>query len=165
MQIRDLIPWHRREHDLKDSREEDNPLVALQRDMNRVFDRFWSHFNGSGGGLVPFGGSPRVDVSETDDAVEVSVELPGLDEKDIDVSVTEDLLTIKGEKKDEHEEKRKGYYVSERRWGSFYRSIPLPPGVASDKAEASFKKGVLSVSLPKTTEAQAKVKKIEVKAA
>lgn len=167
MQISDLIPWSRdRKEVARQQGDSENPLLNLQRDINRVFDDFWSRFDrstGASNGLLSVTG-PRTDVTETDEAVEVSVELPGMDEKDIDVSLSDDVLTIRGEKKAEREEKKKGYYLAERSYGSFYRSIPLPPGVDSEKAEAQFKKGVLTVSLPKTPEAQAKVRKIEVKA-
>lgn len=167
MQISDLIPWSRTHKDLARRQDNsDNPLLGLQRDINRVFDDFWSRFDrsiGASSGILSTAG-PRTDVSETDDAVEVSVELPGIDEKDIDISLNNDVLTIRGEKKAEREEKKKGYYLSERSYGSFHRSIPLPPGVDSEKADAQFKKGVLTVSLPKTPEAQEKVRKIAVKA-
>lgn len=167
MQISDLIPWSRdRKEVARQQGDGDNPLLNLQRDINRVFDDFWSRFDRSAGvsnGRLSVTG-PRTDVTETDEAVDVSVELPGMDEKDIDVSLSDDVLTIRGEKKAEREEKKKGYYLAERSYGSFYRSIPLPPGVDSEKAEAQFKKGILTVTLPKTPEAQAKVRKIEVKA-
>ena len=108
---------------------------------------------------------PRSDVVETEDGIEVTVELPGLEQKDIEVSLSDEALTIKGEKKVERKDEKKGYYISERSYGSVFRSIPLPAGVDSDKAEASFKNGVLTVELPQRPEAKAKVKKIEVKTA
>ena len=167
MQIKDLIPWGRREPELSPTAADDHPILSLQREMNRVFDSFWNRFDRPFGGLDGgFGQAlPRTDVVETDNAVEVSVELPGLEEKDIDVSLTGDVLTIRGEKKAAREESRKGYYLSERSYGAFHRAIPLPSGIDSDNAKADFKKGVLTISLPKTREAQAKAKKIEVKAA
>lgn len=174
MQINDLIPWNRERKDVAQSQgESSNPLQSLQRDINRVFEDFWTRFEGS----TPFGRSapaasgflsvadPRADVSESEDAVEVSVELPGMTEKDIDVSLSDDAVTIRGEKKSEREDRKSGYYLAERSYGSFYRRIPLPPGIDSEKAEATFKNGVLSVTLPKTAEAQEKVRKIEVKGA
>lgn len=168
MQIRDLIPWGQRGSSTGGlaKQEEESPVLSLQRDINRVFDQFWRRFETapfSGFENVFGGGSPRTDIAETDKEIEVSVELPGMDEKDIEVSMTEDTLTIKGEKKGEREEKKKGYYLHERSYGSFYRSIPLPSGVDTDKANAEFKKGVLTVTLPKTPEAQARVKRIEVR--
>lgn len=168
MQIRDLIPWGRsREATRVEVAGGDNPVMHLQRDINRVFEDFWSRFErpfaGISGALTGFG--PTTDVTETDEAVEVAIELPGLSEKDVEVSLTDDVLTIRGEKKRESEDKRMGVYISERSWGSFYRMVPLPPGVDTDKASASFKRGVLTVTLPKTPEAQSKVRRIEVKAA
>ncbi len=163
MQIKDLIPWARKD-DGGDPRENDtNPIAALQRDMNRVFENFWSRF-----GEVDWpwgGGEAKSDVVETDGAIEVSIELPGMEMKDIDVTVTDDMLTVKGEKKVEREEEKKGYYLSERSYGAIYRTIPLPPGVDPDKAEATFRNGVLTVRLPQTPEAQARAKHIDVKPA
>lgn len=163
MQIKDLIPWARKEHAPHPKTDQDNPLATLQRDMNKVFDSFWNRF-----GAIdwPFGGGEaKSDVVETADAIEVSIELPGMDMKDIEVSVSDDLLTIKGEKKVERQEEKKGYFLSERSYGAVYRSIPLPPGVDGEKAEASFRNGVLTIRLPQTPEAKAKVKHIEVKSA
>jgi len=166
MQIRDLIPWNRNKQAVTQKNEgEESPLQSLQRDINRVFDDFWSRFDrpfsGSNGFLTA--GAPRTDVSETDEEVEIAVELPGLDEKDIEVNLTDDVLTIRGEKKEEREEKKRGYYMSERSYGAFHRMIPLPPGVDTDKADANFRHGVLTIRLPRTLESKAKVKRIEVK--
>lgn len=161
MQIKDLIPWANKAHEPEGKSDEHNPIAALQRDMNNVFENFW---NRAGQIDLPWGGKDaKSDVVETEDHVEASIELPGMDMKDIDVTVSDDMLTIKGEKKVERQEDKKGYYLSERSYGSIYRTIPLPPGVDSEKAKASFKNGVLTVTLPKTPEAQAKVKHIEVK--
>lgn len=165
MAIKDLMPWSKRGGALA-RREGDDPIIALQRDMNRLFEDFWKRFE-----TAPFaatGGDftgPRADVAETDKAIEVTVELPGMDEKDIEVSLADDVLTVKGEKKAEREEKQKGYHLSERSFGSFYRSIPLPAGVATDKISAEFRKGVLTVTMPKTPEAAARTKRIAVKGA
>jgi HSP20 family protein len=169
MQISDLIPWGRGKDKTPTTQEDTaaNPLVALQRDINHVFEDFcrkveagWSGHNNVVG---MFG--PNTDVTETDTNVEVSIELPGMTEDDIDISLSHDTMTIRGEKKIEHEEERKGIYMSERSYGSFMRTLPLPASVDADKADATFKNGVLTVSLPKTAEAQANVKRIPVKAA
>jgi HSP20 family protein len=165
MQIKDLIPWNRKGSEIAQRDESEHRLFGLQREMNRAFDNFWRSFD------KPFAALdgtfeprlPRTDVVETNKAVEVSVELPGMDEKDIDVSVTKDALTIKGESKLERDESRRGHYLSERFHGSFYRTVPLPPGVLIDGAEAKLKKGVLTITLPKSPEAAAKAKKIEIK--
>jgi HSP20 family protein len=106
-----------------------------------------------------------VDVSEGEKAYEITAELPGLDEKDIEVKLALGGLTIKGEKREEKEEKKKDYYLHERHFGSFERYFRLPDEVDPDKIEASFKKGVLTVTLPKKPEAQKAEKKIAIKAA
>jgi HSP20 family protein len=150
------------------------PIDTLRKEIDRLFDNF-----GHGFWRSPFraitdfeplwssklASSFAVDVAESDKAYEITAELPGMDEKDIDVKLVDGGLTIKGEKKDEKEEKRKDYYVSERRYGSFERYFRLPDGVDTDKIEANFKKGVLTVTLPKKAEAQKPAKKIDVKAA
>jgi HSP20 family protein len=144
---------------------------AFRGDMDRLFDRFSTGF-----GLPSWPRAfdiepaatfsvPAVDVAETDKGYTVTAELPGMDEKDIDVSVTGDLLVIKGEKKQEKEEKNKNYYLSERSYGAFQRSFSLPAGVDRDKIAAEFAKGVLTLTLPKSAEAQQQQKKIEVKKA
>ncbi|MDO9042304.1 MAG: Hsp20/alpha crystallin family protein [Desulfocapsaceae bacterium] len=107
--------------------------------------------------------SPRLDVSETDKALEIVADLPGMDKKDINVSLDGDLLTIKGEKKEVKEKKDKHFHTIERRSGSFYRALRLPVAVESDKIDANFKDGVLTLTLPKSKEAAKKVAQIEVK--
>jgi HSP20 family protein len=104
----------------------------------------------------------RLNVSETDSAIEIEAELPGVDEKDVDVSLSEDLLTIKGEKKDEREEKTKDYYMHERRFGAFSRSIHLPFAPDAKSVKASFDKGVLKITLPKPAGVKEKTVKIPV---
>ena len=163
MQIKDLIPWAHKDHAPEPKADDQNPIASLQREMNRVFESFWTR---AGDLDWPWGGGDaKSDVVETKDHVEVSIELPGMDMSDIEVSVTDDMLTVKGEKKVERQEEKKGYYLSERSYGAIYRTIPLPPGVDGEKAEASFRNGVLTIKLPQTPEAQAKLKRIEVQAA
>jgi HSP20 family protein len=113
--------------------------------------------------LKGFQGSPAVDVTETDKAYEITAELPGLEEKNIDVKLANGTLSIRGEKQDEREEKKTNYYRRERSFGSFERSFQVPNGVDLDKVDAKFDKGVLTVTLPKTAEAQKAEKKITVK--
>jgi HSP20 family protein len=108
---------------------------------------------------------PAVDVAESEKGYEITAELPGMDEKNIEVKLVNGTLTIKGEKQEEKEEKKKDYYLNERRFGSFERSFAVPESVDEAKIEAAFKKGVLTVTLPKKAEAQTPAKKIEVKAA
>lgn len=165
MPITDLIPF-RPKRSLAVRRENDQPR-ALMRDFDRWFDTFferpWS--------LMPWRlfdeewetFTPRVDVKETDKKVIVTAELPGLDEKDIEISVSGDALILRGEKRQEEEEKSEDYYRMERRYGSFQRVIPLPCEVQVDKAEANYRKGVLTIELPKTPEAQSARKIIPIK--
>ena len=157
MPITDLIPWKKKEpvqqEEERSLQDEEYPLLTFQQEMNRLFDSFFGRsavapFGGLGAGWDLF--SPRVDVVETDTEVRVSAELPGLDDKDIDVSLSRGALTISGEKKHEKEERGRNYYHSERSFGSFRRSIPLPSEVQADKADAVFKNGVLTITLPKT---------------
>ncbi len=106
--------------------------------------------------------TPAVDFVEKDREYEISAELPGLDEKNVEVKVTGGVLTISGEKKEEKEEKKEGYYFSERRYGSFKRAFHMPEGVDADKITAGFDKGVLRVKLPKSAEAKKEEKKIAI---
>ncbi|MBR1133537.1 Hsp20/alpha crystallin family protein [Bradyrhizobium iriomotense] len=151
------------------------PFETLRKEVDRLFedfggDDFWRRPFRSLAGFErnlaqKLASTPAVDVAESDKAYEITAELPGMDEKDIEVNVANGGLTIKGEKRVEKEEKQKDYYVSERRYGSFERYFRLPEDVEADKIEASFKNGVLKVTLPKTAEAQKPAKKIVVKAA
>ncbi|GAB4235577.1 MAG: Hsp20/alpha crystallin family protein [Methyloligellaceae bacterium] len=167
MQIKDLIPWARKEHGQEHQSGDGNPIAALQNELNQVFEKFRNRFGETLGSIDwPWGdGEAKSDMVETDNAIEVSIELPGMDMKDIELTVTNDMLTVKGEKKIERQEEKKGYYLSERRYGAIYRAIPLPPGVDGEKAEATFKNGVLTVRLPQTEEAKAKAKRIPIKSA
>jgi HSP20 family protein len=166
MAITDLIPWNRGKRQIQVQREERDPFLALQRDMNQLFGDFWG-----GSWLTPYGEparewsmfSPQVDVVETDTEIKVQAELPGLEEKDFEVSVSQDALTIRGEKKQEKEEKGRNYYRAERSYGSFERSISLPRNVDTDRVNAEFTKGVLTVSLPKVATSEDR-KKVVVKA-
>lgn len=161
--MRSLIPfsWNR---DLFRRDGEHDPFVAMQKEVNRIFEDF-----GRGGPLAHFGANgdvtPRIDVAETDTALEVTAELPGIDEKDIEVVLRDDLLTIKGEKKSEHEEKRKDYHLVERSFGSFARSIRLPFEADSEAVKANFAKGVLKISIAKPAEVKEKTVKIPVRSA
>ncbi len=109
--------------------------------------------------------APAVDVTEDDKAFKITAELPGLDSKDIELSMSDGLIVLKGEKRQEKEEKEKNYYVCERSFGAFRRAFQMPEGVDRDKIAADFSKGVLTITMPKTAEAQKRTKKIEVKSA
>jgi HSP20 family protein len=139
--------------------------------MDRLFDRFgfpslrrMFDIEPSWRSASPFSFSaPAIDISEDEKMYKVSAELPGIDAKDIDVSVSGDTLVLRGEKRQEKEEKDKNYHFSERAYGSFQRSFQLPSTVDRDKVAADFSRGVLTITLPKTAEAQKPQKKIEIK--
>jgi HSP20 family protein len=143
------------------------PFDRLRREIDHLFDDFGGDFWRAPFRQVEraFGAMPAADVTETDGGFEVTAELPGMDEKNIEVKLANHTLTIKGEKRDEKEETKKDYYMRERSFGSFQRSFTVPEGVDTDKIEASFKNGVLTVTLPKTAEAKRAEKKITVKVA
>lgn len=161
MAIKDIIParW-RRTNDLevRNSNYSD-PFLSLQREMNRVFDSFFDNWDSSRE-MASF--SPTLNVSENDKEFSVNIELPGLDEKDIDVSCTDDSLTISGMKKNEREDKKENYHYYERSYGSFKRVIPLGDNIDKSKITANFKKGVLKITIPKNAESISKQKKIPI---
>jgi len=137
---------------------------TLQREIDQVFNNFgrnWPMAAETRDGLWPV----KFNVAETDKTVEITADMPGVDAKDIDVQLREGILTIRGEKKAEKEDKQKDYHLMERSYGMFERAFTLPAEVMDDKVDASFDRGVLKVVLPKAAEAQSKVKKIAVKAA
>jgi HSP20 family protein len=141
------------------------PFREISR-LRREMDRLWEDYFGPGRrALRPMEMefAPAVDVKETADQVVVKAEVPGIDAKDINISVTGDVLTIKGEKKSEREEKEENYHLVERSYGSFSRSLVLPAAVDMDKIEAKYDKGVLTVTCPKKEEV--KPKAIEIKTA
>lgn len=148
------------------TREEESALLSFQNEVNRLFDDFLADF---GRPFWPMSRAaaarefmPRVDVSETDGEVRVSAELPGMTEKDIAVELDDGTVTISGEKKDEEEEEQGGRYLRECSYGRFRRQLPLPGGVDRDKAKASFKNGKLRVTIPKSDEAKAKRRSIQI---
>jgi HSP20 family protein len=133
----------------------------MRTDMDRLWDSFFE------GGLRKRGGEggewlPSLDVSETKNDLVVKAEVPGMDAKDIDISLSDGVLTIKGEKKQEKEEKEDDYHLVERSYGAFVRSVRLPREVLDDKVNASYKDGVLKITLPKSEEAKKKEIKIKV---
>ena len=153
------------------------PFETLRREVKQLLDDYGQNFLQLPARRSLFGfeplwrrqavweAAPAVDVVEGEKAYEIAAELPGMDEKNVEVKVANGNLTIKGEKQQEKEEKKKDYYLHERHFGSFERSFAIPEGVDADKIQANFKKGVLTVTLPKKPEAQKPPKKIEVKAA
>ena len=133
--------------------------------FRKEMDSLWNRFFGESRFPSVFGEKwlPTSDISETADSVSIKAELPGLEAKDIEVTISGDVRTIKGEKKKEEEKSSEQYHYTERYYGSFQRSYQLPATVQTDKVDASFEKGVLKISLPKTEESKAKEIKIPVK--
>ena len=121
----------------------------LQSPFYRDVDNFWRRD-------LAFPVTPAVDIVEKDNSFEITAELPGLDAKNIELSLADDVLTIKGEKKEEKEEKNGDRHISERRYGSFRRSVQLPSSIDAGKIEANYKSGILTIALPKSAEAQKK---------
>jgi HSP20 family protein len=163
-----MVPWRGRFGLRHGEREQEHPLDVLHHQFDHLFENLSRGFGLPmlGRYEVPFGAmTPRMDVTEDEDRIHVAVELPGMDEKDVEVALSDNVLTIKGEKKVETEETEKPYAYMERSYGSFRRSIPLDFEVVTDKVEATFEKGVLTIDLPKTAEAKKAYKKIPIRAA
>ncbi|PYL08281.1 MAG: hypothetical protein DME33_07725 [Verrucomicrobia bacterium] len=156
-----IVP-SRRNDERSLARRADDPFNYLRNQINRVFDDFWGESWLEPHREMAAGFWPQVDVTETEKEIKVSAEIPGVEPKDLDVSVEDGMLTIKGEKKYEREEKEKGQYRMERSYGSFERAIELPAEVDESKAKAEFKKGVLRLTLPKRPGAPSRRKKIPV---
>jgi HSP20 family protein len=156
MNVKSLVPWGRN-RELQSSRFADgtSPVVALHQEMNRMFDDFLSDF-GMTGRL--HGGWPRIDISEADDKLKVVAELAGLEERDVEITLNDGVLTLKGQKTLDKE----GRLYSERWEGAFERTIPVGQDVDAEKVKASFKNGVLTILLPKKPDAQKKVKRISI---
>jgi len=168
MSITDLIPWKKNETSVPIRHErEDDALLDLRTQMNNLFDEFFERPFG----LSPFFSdstfmgdfAPRLDISETDKEITISAELPGVEPDDLNISLDRNILSISGEKHTEKEESGKRFYRVERSYGSFHRSIPLPKEVDENKIDATFKRGVLTVRLPKIRFAQEKSKRITIK--
>ena len=166
MAITDRIPLRKTNGGLATRRTQMDPFSQLHREIDRVFSDFMTDWPWTGrmnlmdrrmGNFVP-----DVDITETDKEFRVTAELPGMDEKDLEVTYLQGGLTIKGEKREEHEQEGRDFYHSERQFGAFERTIPLPSDINPDKARASFKRGVLSISLPKTEEARSTRKPIPI---
>jgi HSP20 family protein len=164
MKVKNSLPTVSR----KGKAEDYHPFYSLQREMNSLFDDFFRGFDITPRGFTAEGFgtfSPSIDVKESEKDFMIRAELPGVDEKDVEVTVTNDTVTIKGEKKEEKEDKGENYYYMERSYGSFNRVIPLTEEIESDKAEAGFKNGVLNIKIPKSQKAKAKGTKVPIKGA
>jgi HSP20 family protein len=165
MALKELIPWKKPNGELAARQDAMlNPFDQFRREMDEMFHGFLSDW--------PMRSSllerrlrefvPQIDVDESEKELRVTAELPGMDEKEVEVTLTQGVLTIKGEKREENEENKRDSHLSELRYGMFERSLQLPTGIDADKAKASFKKGVLKITLPKTAEAQSSRRRIEV---
>ncbi len=165
MNMRDLIPWGRNQQTTPSRyRDEGDPFMTLHREMNRLFDDVFRGFDmapsGSPGGMSRMAGWPHVEIAETEKDVRISAELPGLEDKDVEVLMGDGVLTIRGEKKSEIEDRERAF--SERYYGRFERRIPLAWDVEEDKIDAAFKNGVLTVTMPKSAESKPNVKRIAI---
>lgn len=166
MSILDMVPRTAKRRALA-RRAGDSGLFSLQREVNRLFDSAFSdmalspmHFDTSD--LTAEGFTPRVNVSESEKELSVVAELPGMDEKDVTVEVDKESITLRGERKEEREDKRANWHIMEHTYGTFLRVIPLPVEVKGDEAKAVFKKGVLTVTLPKRADAASTRKRIAI---
>lgn len=159
MNMRSLIPsiWSHED-------DKNDGFRQLQRQIDRVFDDFSRGFGMPSLFKEDGAWTPRCDISEDDKSLNLTVELPGVEEKDVEVTVLDNVLTVKGEKKSERKDEKKDYHLVERSYGMFSRSIPLAFKVDPAKVDATFKKGVLSVTLPKPPEQQARSRKVAIKA-
>jgi HSP20 family protein len=162
--MKDLIPWGRSRTPQRydDRRGEDpSPFLTLHREMNRLFDEAFRGFGPLGEWTGAAGLAwPNVEVTDRDNEIRVAAELPGLDEKDVEISLEDGALSLRGEKRTEHEDSDRRY--SERFYGRFERRVALPSEVDEDRAKATFKNGVLTVTLPKTERARQNVKRISI---
>jgi HSP20 family protein len=174
MNFNEISPWNWFKDDKASKREKKqldrNPLVALQREVDSIFDRFFENFDMSS----PFPEKesrssnaahlyPKMDISETDKSYKVSIELPGVERKDIQISVTNNRLTVRGNKSHQQEESKENFHKIERVYGSFERIISLPDNVSEDNIIAELRDGVLCIELGKKKITQASIKKIDIK--
>lgn len=154
----DLIPFSHR-------RNQRHPVDSFHREIDRLFDEFWRGFPSAAVTELPGTFAANVDISEDDNAIQVVADLPGIEEKDIDVTLKDGILTIRGEKKEERERKDKHYHLMERSCGSFQRSIPVGEAIDEDGVKATFRNGVLTVTLPKSEKAVENARRIEIRGA
>lgn len=153
-----LVPWKRRGELLQWERD-DHPFDMLHREIDDLFETYYR-------GVGRMGRHPTkkagFELSEMDDEIQVKIEMPGIEEKDIQVTVDEDTLTVRGKRREQKETSKRNYRVSEMSYGDYRHTIPLPARIDRENAKAEFKRGVLTLTLPKTTEARAERKRIPV---
>ncbi|MGC8658738.1 MAG: Hsp20/alpha crystallin family protein [Desulfomonilaceae bacterium] len=158
--MRSLIPW---KWGTSESAPSETAVTEFKKEVDDLFSRFFGSEGWLPSGYFAKGFMPALDVSETDENVLVKAELPGVDPKEIEVNISGQTLTIKGEKKEDREEKTESLHRIERSYGSFYRAINLPCEVNEEKIEATFKDGVLNLKMPKTEPSKKRTIKIDVK--
>jgi len=166
MKITDIVPWRGYSRDVAPRAPAMDPMRALQLDVDRAFEHFWR--------MVPYPfatldrwqqtDNVRVDIGDNGQEIRVTAELPGMSDADVDVSINEGQLTIRGEKKSDRESEENGVLVRERIYGAVERTLPLPDGIDPNAAKATFKNGVLTIVIPKSAELQANTKRISVQA-
>lgn len=168
---RKLMPWRREQRQPAVAQTGDRGILDLHREMNNLFADFFAGFGedalwprGLLAGRSAFPSMPKVDVAETADDIVVRADLPGMEEKDIKVTLDGDLLTIRGARSEEKEDKKRDYHLMERSYGEVQRVIQLPGGVDREKVKAAFKNGVLSVTMPKLPSLKAQSRHIEITA-
>jgi len=164
MDFRSLVPWRDRSQAPTARDDFFDPFLNFRREVDRIFDSFFEGFGARAGGDGNWL-APAVDIAESDKELVLTAELPGVNEKDVEVTLADDLLTIKGQKKAEHEEKNGSFTYAERRYGSFSRSIRLPFHAGDAEVDAKYDKGVLTIRIPKPAEVQKAVRRIEVRPA
>ena len=162
MALPSLLRSRRARGELLPSHDIWEPFGSLRRDMEHVFEDFLRDFGWGPPAQTGMAVAPRIDISETDTELKIEAELPGINEKDVEVVLGHARLTIKGEKKQQKEEKKKDYHMVERSYGSFARSIGLPFEADPNQVEAAFARGVLTVTVPKPPQVKAKQKKIAI---
>jgi len=159
-----LIPWRRKREEQTAGNRPETSLARFQDEMDGLFNQFfrdpWS-LDRWASPLAEFAAVPHTDLAETDDAISVAMELPGIDPQEIEIDITGNMLTVRGEKRYEREEKKKTYHRTERRFGSFQRSIQLPSSAEADNVKADYKAGVLRITIGKKPEV--KPRRIEVR--
>jgi HSP20 family protein len=168
MDFKSLIPWQEKSQTPANQEDFFDPMVTFRREVDRMFDDFLNGFGRSTLRSMANGWqgvTPVIDVAETEKDMVITAELPGVSEREVEVTLAGDILTIKGEKKAEQEQKNGDATYVERRFGSFSRSLRLPFEVKDEKVDAKYDKGVLTIRVPKPAEIQNAVRRIEVKAA
>lgn len=163
MDLKNIIPSFGRKSLPARQEEEEHSFLDLQRQMNRLFDGFLQDWgmHDLQRGISSF--NPRIDMTEDEQSIRITAELPGMTDKDIDISLSRDTLTIKGEKKNEKEEQKGNYFYSERSFGAFSRTIRVPREIDAGKVQAEFRKGVLVITIAKTAPVTQETRKIPVK--